>query len=116
MGPYFAYSTSPCVQSAYSRGNVVNLTEDLPLPSMTLLEYSEMIEQDLVDLETIGSDMITVYQVGPILCTPICKLATKEGRPAYFDSGHMTESGAIMLEPLFNRLLTDIDIRLGDER
>lgn len=40
-----------------------------------------------------------------LLCRPICAIATSDGRPLYYDSGHMTLTGAETLRPIFRTAL-----------
>ncbi len=42
------------------------------------------------------------------LCNPTCQYSDQDGRPYYFDSGHLTHTGARLLEPKFHTMLSDI--------
>lgn len=49
-------------------------------------------------LALIAKAGVPVIETASTLCTPICRMVTPDGEPAYFDDGHMTLSGAEMLE------------------
>lgn len=50
---------------------------------------------------------LRLYETADLLCTPACAMRDAAGNPAYFDSGHMTLSGARMLRPLFDRVIAE---------
>lgn len=47
------------------------------------------------------SSRIEVVNIAEIFCTPSCSYA-RAGKPLYFDSNHLTLTGAALLEPIFD--------------
>jgi peptidoglycan/LPS O-acetylase OafA/YrhL len=60
------------------------------------------------DLTQIDYDRFHVYEVANVLCTPICKITDSNGKPLYFDNGHMTLTGASMLTEVFERVIAGL--------
>lgn len=73
-----------------------------PLPRQDLNTYDKNNGTALAAIRSAG---VTIVDVAPALCTPTCRLTDAASRPAYFDEGHLTLSGARMLEPAFRRAL-----------
>jgi peptidoglycan/LPS O-acetylase OafA/YrhL len=69
----------------------------------------ESYETDIAELNTeltqITSPSFFRYPVVGYLCYPICELADEKDRPLYFDTHHLTLTGAWLLKDLF-KLLT----------
>jgi hypothetical protein len=42
-----------------------------------------------------------------LLCAPDCRVVSPDGRPYYFDSGHLTHTGARELAPIFRSVFTE---------
>ena len=57
------------------------------------------------ELAQIEYDRFNVYEVASVLCAPVCRIANSNGRPLYFDSVHMTLTGANMLGEVFKRVI-----------
>lgn len=49
--------------------------------------------------------MFEAFEIQQQLCDPYCEISTKEGKPYYFDSNHLTLTGAKKLQPVFEKIL-----------
>lgn len=49
--------------------------------------------------------MFKIFEIQQQLCDPDCEISTKEGKPYYFDSNHLTLTGAKKLQPVFEKIL-----------
>ena len=85
-----------------------NLTEDGELPSQTIQEYRKKNLELIVGMEKLRRIGLGIYHTAPTLCPKNCRLKDSDGRLAYFDGGHLTLSGATILEPVFENLLLNI--------
>jgi SGNH domain (fused to AT3 domains) len=79
-----------------------NQTRGNALPETTLVAYHKQNAQLFSYANTIRSAMFSWYDLSPALCDPVCNLADKDGRPFYFDGGHITLTGARQLEEIFS--------------
>lgn len=100
--PVPTYSTH--IPSALYR----NHTEGTPLPKMSLEEYYRE-SQKLFDYARLQeAPSFSFYDIGAILCQPECQITDNQNRPAYFDEGHLTLSGARMLEGVFSQAISEL--------
>ena len=83
-----------------------HVTQGVPLPDQSFTSYREQNGGKLAAISRAG---ITVVEVAPTLCAPQCALRDPAGHPTYFDDGHLTLSGARMLEPVFSAALSRHD-------
>lgn len=83
-------------------------TQNGPLPVMKISGYSEANKDILAYAETQVGNGLSYYDTGAVLCNPNCLLITGDGRPAYFDGGHLTLTGAELLEGLFKGAVASI--------
>ncbi len=75
-------------------------------PSLqTIDKYRSSNDLLMKELAQIEYKRFNVYEVASVLCTPICMIADSNGRPLYFDSVHMTLTGANMLGEVFKRVI-----------
>lgn len=56
----------------------------------------------------IGIPAGDIYLPHDFLCAGEACLLEREGRPVYFDEGHLTLTGAALLDPVFDDLATRI--------
>lgn len=58
-------------------------------------------------LNTLKSEYesFSYFEVHPQLCNPSCEVSTVDGKPYYFDSNHLTLTGAKKLQPVFEKIL-----------
>lgn len=78
------------------------------LSTQSLADYLR-INRALLDwLSTIDYQRFKVYPVADALCQSSCLLVSKAGRPLYFDTAHLTQTGSRMLMPVFDRLMAEL--------
>jgi peptidoglycan/LPS O-acetylase OafA/YrhL len=75
-----------------------HLTKNAPLPRMNLKDYHEHNERLFSYARSRSTKLFAYYDLSLGLCEPDCRLTDDDGRPAYFDNGHLTLSGARLLE------------------
>nr|WP_279347193.1 SGNH hydrolase domain-containing protein [Govania unica] len=78
-----------------------HLTRGDKLPSQNLATYHEINRDLFAYAKSKKSSDFSYYDLGSVLCHPECVLVDQQGRPAYFDAGHLTLSGAMLLENVF---------------
>jgi peptidoglycan/LPS O-acetylase OafA/YrhL len=67
-------------------------------------DYNKTIEKHLKRLKRIKENNFNIYNVADYLCEEECKIVSDDGRPYYFDSDHLTITGAELLNPLFRKI------------
>lgn len=78
------------------------------LSTQSLADYLR-INRALLDwLSTIDYQRFKVYPVADALCHSACLLVSKAGRPLYFDTAHLTQTGSRKLMPVFDRLMAEL--------
>lgn len=78
-----------------------NLRLGEELPSQSLAQYRESVEnvrESVASIKSLGFDF---YEVGDVFCQPECKIVDEEGYPLYFDSHHLTITGSQYLADTF---------------
>jgi len=83
----------------------VRLGEELP--SQSLAQYRESVENVREPVASIRSPGFDFYEVGDVFCQPECKLIDEQGYPLYFDSHHLTITGSKYLEATFARVIAN---------
>jgi peptidoglycan/LPS O-acetylase OafA/YrhL len=87
-----------------------NLRDGTPLPRQTMDDYRTVNAAQRAAVTAIagagstGADF-RVYESAPYLCDPDCRMIDEAGRPLYFDTHHLTLTGAARLAGLFRRVL-----------
>ncbi|MBL4891318.1 MAG: acyltransferase [Rhizobiaceae bacterium] len=100
--PVPTYSTH--IPSALYRNHI----QGTPLPKINLEEYYKE-SQTLFDYARLQeAPAFSFYDIGAVLCQPECRITDNQNRPAYFDEGHLTLSGAQMLEGLFSQAISGL--------
>jgi len=90
---------------AYSRHVPKTLwNDDVPIILKSRLEYIKGLEKHLNELEEIEASNFKVYGVVDYFCENKCEIASDDGMPYYFDSDHLTITGAKLLNPLFDEI------------
>jgi len=56
----------------------------------------------------LGSRLMPVVSVRSVFCVSACRVTDPAGRPLYFDSDHLTLTGARTLEPTFDAFFTTV--------
>lgn len=84
----------------------VTLNSDLPY--QTVDDYMKMNREKIDMLHQVRYDKFKVYPVVDVFCDPVCQVLSGEGKPYYFDNGHLTLTGSKLLRSVFSRLLSDL--------
>lgn len=80
-----------------SIGNKEELTQ-------TIADYERKNSEEIRLLrELLGQNFI---EVAGTLCTPDCEMTDEDGKPLYFDEGHLTLTGAKKLSSVYEKALT----------
>lgn len=78
-----------------------------PLSPPTLSDYQARNGEFLRAIGEIKSDNFTRYSPVGYFCSSVCKTTNQAGDLLYFDNGHLTKTGAHLLDPLFHKLLVE---------
>ncbi|MCC7305835.1 MAG: acyltransferase [Alphaproteobacteria bacterium] len=78
----------------------------VPLPVYTLEDYREKNRELLKGIKNIRG--LRRYETAGLFCAPDCIMRGGDETPLYFDSGHLTLTGAERLRPLAKRFFGDI--------
>ncbi len=78
------------------------------LPSQTIADYRNFNRTLVEGLAGIDGGALKVYQVADVLCRKVCLLSAENGKPLYFDEGHLTLTGSGMLRGVFDRVIADL--------
>ena len=84
-----------------------NVRQGEELPSQSLAQYRESVENVREPLASINSPGFEFYEVGEVFCQPECKIIDEEGYPLYFDSHHLTITGSKYLAETFTRVIAN---------
>lgn len=87
------------------KDSVPKLLAQGELPKQSLPDYRKAHESIMAELKAIPG--LEVYQPADILCAPECAVMS-EGKPLYFDHGHLTLTGSEKLRPLFDEILRSV--------
>lgn len=82
-----------------------NALSNSPLPEKSLEDYKSENRLFFDGINDIPSEKIDIYNVGEIFCANECKIENKEGQPYYFDNGHLTITGSLLLSDLFDEII-----------
>ena len=87
-----------------------NLKLKTQLPIQHLDDYYRYNNELLSQLSDVNvkPNKLKIYGAAPMFCKDTCMLYLDNGRPVYFDSGHLTLSGAALLEPVFDTIFANI--------
>lgn len=80
-----------------------NIDHEANLPLQTIEDYYR-VNDELISALGHSKQPIKIYDVASIFCKNRCLVSFKNGKPVYFDSSHLTLSGAVLLEPVFDKL------------
>jgi hypothetical protein len=70
--------------------------------------YNNYLRSNAVEIEflsTIFGGNADYFNLAQSLCTPICRISTKDFKPYYFDAGHLTNTGADLLSEELSRAI-----------
>jgi peptidoglycan/LPS O-acetylase OafA/YrhL len=85
----------------------LNLHEGKALPSQTLEEYFQIQDKEYRYLKAFESKYFKIYQSADVFCRDECALVNHEGRPLYFDDGHLTVTGSRYLSKRLKHIIVD---------
>jgi hypothetical protein len=85
------------------------------LPNQTIADYQNFNRTLVEGLGGIDAGDLKVYQVAEVFCRNACLLTAENGKPLYFDEGHLTLTGSGMLRGVFDHVIADLP-PLGDTR
>lgn len=95
----------PAWRSSVPKALYENLRDGTPLPQQDIADYRAMNEVYLAPVRAIDAPNFAFFATAPYLCSSACRLVDADGHPLYFDSHHLTLTGADQLMDLFRRVL-----------
>lgn len=85
-----------------------SLKEGDPLPSQSVSDYAKLNKGLADGVAAIESVRFRIYPVASVFCSDACQFISDDGRPLYFDRGHLTLTGAEKLRGVFGHVIDDI--------
>lgn len=82
-----------------------NKYNDVVLPAKTIEEYRLNNEATLTYLNKIEAKNFKIYETAPSFCKDECAYQDEDGKPLYFDEGHLTLTGSAYLSELFGEIV-----------
>ena len=82
-----------------------NLRTGGPLPEQHIGDYRAMNAGYLARVRAIAAPNFTFFETVPYFCDMSCRLIDADGAPLYFDSHHLTLTGATRLAELFRAVV-----------
>jgi hypothetical protein len=79
--------------------------EGVALPLKTMKEYGLKNRKTLDYFNKINARNFKIYETAPFFCNNECLYVNEEGRPLYFDEGHLTLTGSNYLRKLFKEII-----------
>jgi peptidoglycan/LPS O-acetylase OafA/YrhL len=80
--------------------------EDI-LPNKTRADYLAKNDNLLKFVRTIKDENFNNYPIVSYFCNPKCEYSSEEGKPLYFDNGHLTLTGSARLNEIFNLIILE---------
>ena len=77
-----------------------------PLPVQHRDQYTEINSSLFESLSLLDSERFYRYKVVDIFCKANCLLVSNDGKPLYFDSGHLTLTGAGYMNSLYSDIVS----------
>lgn len=75
--------------------------------SQSIEQYRTANADFLRNADAIREPGFSRFNPAEILCAPDCRVVSPDGKPLYFDSGHLTHTGARELAPMFRSVFAD---------
>lgn len=93
-----------------------NIKHNQPLPKITLVDYQNKDRQmvDRISQMQKNYENFKIYEVADRFCQDTCEIIDTNGKPLYFDEGHLTLTGSKRLEGLFDRVISDLITLSGE--
>jgi peptidoglycan/LPS O-acetylase OafA/YrhL len=79
-----------------------------PLPSKSFDDYQALNSSLIHHVAELESDKFRVYRIADKFCNSDCRLMSEDGKPLYFDGGHLTLTGSKVLSEVFDRVVADL--------
>ncbi len=83
-------------------------TSNSGVPEMNLSGYYLANRDNISYAKSQGDSSFSFYDTGAALCNPDCLIVRSDGKPFYFDSGHLTLTGAEFLEKFLKNVVDHI--------
>lgn len=78
------------------------------LATMDMDDYREANRRVFEEVRQIGYDGFVVYETAHAFCRPECEMVSADGKPLYFDAGHLTLTGSERLKGVFEQIIDDL--------
>lgn len=78
------------------------------LPTQTLTDYRIANSALITAVAGIQIEGFRTYETADIFCKPNCRIISREGKPYYYDSGHLTLTGSMLLRNRIEALISDL--------
>lgn len=85
-----------------------NYESNYVLPIQSRLDYERANENTLNTYIKLKYKDYLFYEIKDIYCKYNCLLVNEIGKPLYFDDDHLNLTGARLMEPLFEKILSDL--------
>lgn len=82
-----------------------NIKYNSELPVQTLELYDNYNKEFFDEIKHIKANNFSRYKVAGYFCDPFCIFNQSDGKPLYFDSGHLTLTGSKLLSILFSEVI-----------
>jgi hypothetical protein len=72
--------------------------------------YEDYLQDNLEELSSIRvllNEQVQYLDIGAIFCNPMCRYSNKDYEPYYWDSGHLTLTGAKLIEDPLNKIFNN---------
>lgn len=75
------------------------------IQSQQLADYRQFNDDLLTGIAKMRADLVQVFPVADVFCRSACQLQANDGRPLYWDAGHLTLTGSDMLRGVFDKVV-----------
>jgi len=98
--PVWPYGVPRALYEASVKGGRPDIRQDA-------LHYAAFNRDLFAGLDDIQARRLRRYAASDVFCRPDCELSEVDGRPLYFDGGHLTLTGARRLTVVFREIIRD---------
>lgn len=85
-----------------------NYKRNYKLPIQNRVDYDKAKQNIYDTYSKLTLKKYSFYEIKDIYCKNNCLLVNSVDKPLYFDSHHLNLTGAILMEPLFDTILTNV--------
>ena len=82
-----------------------HLKHDIQLPIQSNGEFISKDKNLRHEFTQLTDGQIKIFSAAPYLCSASCQIISNEGKPYYYDGGHLTLTGSNALRPLFRAVI-----------